>query len=163
MAQFPFTAQIYITKEILKSKAYRSLSRVSLLVYQDFLGKRIFKPIKRNKKTAWIVENNGSIIYPYSEAVEKGFSKDQFRNALDQLQDRGLIDISHQGQGGPKVEGFRGDSTRYMLDNRWKDYGTNKFRPARKPRKKDNRKGRGWALYHKKEKPSLVLRKGRKK
>ncbi len=152
--------KIYITRELLESKAYRSLGRVSLLVYQDFLAKRIFKAIKRDKKRVWICENNGNLVYPYSEAVEKGFSRDQFRSAIDQLQSKGLLDIRHQGQGGPKIEGFRGDSTRYMLDNRWKDYGTDEFRPARKPRKKDHRKGRGWMLYHKKKKPVLILRKG---
>ena len=49
--------KIYITKELLSSKAYRSLSRVSFLVYQDFLGKRdMFQD--RRKKT-WHVVNNG--------------------------------------------------------------------------------------------------------
>lgn len=75
--------KIYITKEMLNSLAYRSLSRTALLIYQDFLAKRIMKVVKRNRKKFWVIENNGEIIYPYSEAVEKGFTKAQFRNAID--------------------------------------------------------------------------------
>ena len=68
--------KIYITKELINSPAYRSLSRASLLIYQDFLAKRIMKAVKRNKKKFWVIENNGELIYPYSEAIENGFTRD---------------------------------------------------------------------------------------
>ncbi len=140
--------KIYITKELLESPAYRSLSRVALLIYQNFLSKRILKPIKRNKRKVWICENNGNIIYPYAEAEGKGFSRVQFRDAIDELQNKGLIDITHHGRGGRKPLKGTGDVSTYWIDDRWTAWGTDEYRPPRKPRKKDKRKDRGWALYH---------------
>jgi len=144
--------KIYITKELLGSPAYRSLSRVAMLLYQDFLDKRIMKPIRRNKRKTWVVENNGQIIFPYAEAVEKGYSRDQFRNGIDELQTNGFLDITHLGKGGRKPHRGTGDVTLYWIDDRWKDWGTENFRAPRKPRTKDTRKGRGWARYHQKNK-----------
>jgi hypothetical protein len=144
--------KIYIIRDLLESKAYRSLSRVAMLVYQDFLSKREMVATKRNRKTVWQINNNGSIVYPYSEAEENGFSKDQFRKAIDELQQKGLIDITHQGKGGRKPAKGTGDVSTYWIDDRWIDYGTDDFRPPRNPRKKDNRKGRGWSVYHTKKK-----------
>lgn len=143
--------KIFISKELLSSEAYRSLNRCSILIYQDFLAKRIMKPIKRNRKKVWVCENNGEIIYPYAEAEENGFTRDQFRNSIDQLQENGLLDITHQGKGGRKPAKGTGDVTRYWIDDRWQEWGTDDFKQSRNPRKKDSRKGRGWALYHEKK------------
>ena len=140
--------KIYITKDLLKSSAYRSLSRVALLIYQDFLSKRILKRINRSKRKAWLCENNGNIIYPYLEAEENGFSRVQFRNGIDELQNKGLIDITHHGRGGRKPLKGTGDVSMYFIDDRWKAWGTDEYKPPRMPRKKDERKDRGWALYH---------------
>lgn len=144
-------AKIYITKELLKSSAYRSLGRVAMLVYQDFLAKRILKEIRKRKKKCWECENNGKIIYPYAEAEKNGFSKDQFRNAIDELQNKGLIDITHHGRGGRKPLKGTGDVSKYLIDHRWKNWGTDNYKPPRSPRKKDSKKGQGWTLYHQKQ------------
>jgi hypothetical protein len=140
----PNEEKIYITKELLRSSAYRSLGRVSMLVYQDFLSKRIFK--KDRKNNVWQISNNGELIYTYREAEENGFSSKQFRNAIDELQGKGLIDIYHKGHGGRKPKDGEGDFTTYWIDDRWTEYGTDDFRPPRKPRGKETRKDRGWAL-----------------
>ena len=140
---------IHISKELLNSNAYRSLSRCALLIYQDFLAKRYMEKIKKNKTKDWTIRNNGEIVYPYLEAVNKGFTRKQFRDAIDELQRKGLIDITHLGKGGRKpAEGSTGDATTYWIDDRWKYYGTEDFRPARNPRTKDTRKSRGWALLN---------------
>jgi hypothetical protein len=144
--------KIYIQKELLYSLVYRSLSRAALLVYQDFLAKRVMRLIKRNKKKYWCIENNGKIIYPYSEAENRGISRKTFVKAIDELQRKGFIDITHLGKGGRKPAKGTGDVTTYMIDDRWRDYGTLEFRPPRKPRRKDKRKGRGFALIWKDEK-----------
>jgi hypothetical protein len=136
--------KIYITKELLWSKAYRSLSRVSFLVYQDFLAKRIM--VRDRRKKTWHVGNNGEIVYPYREAVKNGFTRKQFRNAIDELQEKGLLDITHRGRGGRTPKEGEGDFTTYWLDDRWMEYETDDFRPPRKPRTKDGRKDRGFAL-----------------
>ncbi|MBW2643495.1 MAG: hypothetical protein JRC89_09025 [Deltaproteobacteria bacterium] len=135
--------KIYITNELLHSSAYRSLSRVAMLLYQDFLSKRIMKQVSKKR---WVCENNGNIVFPFSEALEKGYSSNQFRNGIDELQAKGLLDIAHQGKGGRKPLKGMADVSLYWIDDRWKEYGTDEFRPARNPRKKDTRKYRGWAL-----------------
>jgi len=145
--------KIYISNEMLDSGAYRSLSRCAILIYQDFLRKRIMKRITRNRKKIWVVENNGEIIYSYADAGENGFSKQQFRNSIDELQAKGFIDIKHLGKGGRKPAEGTGDVSKYWIDDRWKDYGTDAFRPPRKPRGKETKKGRGWGMIN--EDPEL--------
>jgi hypothetical protein len=137
-------AKIYITKDLLESVAYRSLSRVAMLLYQDFLSKRIFRRLGKPKR--WVFENNGNIVFPFGEALEKGYSRNQFRNGIDELQAKGLLDIPHQGKGGRKPLKGMSDVSLYFIDDRWKEYGTEDFKPPRNPRKKDTRQGRGWAL-----------------
>ena len=157
----PDEEKIYISKELLSSKAYRSLSRVSFLVYQDFLGKR--EMFKDRRKKTWHVGNNGELIYTYWEAEENGFSSKQFRNAIDELQAKGLIDIYHQGHGGRKPKDGEGDFTTYWIDDRWMEYGTDDFRPPRKPRPKERRQSRGWALLMKDPKKRKQIIAKRKK
>jgi hypothetical protein len=143
----PDEEKIYITKDLIRSEGYRSLRRVSLLVYNDFLGKRLFK--KDRKNNVWQISNNGELIYPYREAVKNGFTRKQFSNAIDELQAKGLIDITHRGRGGRTPKEGEGDFTTYWIDDRWMEYGTDDYRPPRKPREKETRKDRGWALLMK--------------
>jgi len=138
--------KIYITNELLNSVAYRSLSRVAMLLYQDFLSKRIMKKVSKKR---WVCENNGKIVFTVTEALKKGYSRDQFRNGIDELQSKGLLDITHQGKGGRKPLKGMSDVSLYFIDDRWKKYGTEDFRPPRNPRVKDGRQGRGWALINK--------------
>jgi hypothetical protein len=140
--------KIYLTKELINSKANRSLSRCALLIYQDFLAKRDMRKVKKGKGKVWIIRNNGKIIYPYAEAEQKGFTRKQFRDAIDELQQKGLIDIKHLGKGGRKPAKGTGDVSTYFIDDRWKLFGTDDFKPARNPRNKDIRKSRGWALIN---------------
>ena len=110
------------------------------------------KEIKSSKRAStWIIKNNGDIVYPYSEAEKKGIGRREFRNSIDELMEKGFLDITHQGSGGRA-----GDMTRYLIDDRWKDYGKPHFRSPKKPRKKDDRKGRGWAAVHAKKKKASI-------
>lgn len=107
----------------------------------------------KNKKrsTEWVIKNNGDIVYPYVEAEKKGIGRREFRNAIDELIEKGFIDINHQGSGG-----HSNDMTTYFIDVRWKSYGTDIFRPAKNPRKKDSRKGVGWSAFHANKKKTSI-------
>lgn len=135
--------KIYIPKEMLESAVYRSLSRVAMLLLQDFLAKRIMKTSKKK----WFVENNGNIIFSYKEAEKKGYSRKSFRNGIDELQSKGFLDLTHQGKGNRKPLEGHANCSKYWIDDRWKLYGTPEFKPARKPRQKDTRQDRGWAEF----------------
>lgn len=145
---------IWFDKDLLRSSAFRSLSKWSILVYLDFLRKRQMEPVKQRKRSdSWIIKNNGEIVYPYSEAEKKGIGRREFRNAIDQLIRKGFLDITHHGSGGRS-----GDMTKYFLADRWRDYGTPSFRPAKKPRKKDTRTGRGWSVFNANKKKASVTK-----
>ncbi len=146
--------KIWFEKELLRSPAFRSLNKWSMLVYFDFLRKRQMEPVKQAKRSdEWIIKNNGEIVYPYSEAEHKGIGRREFRNAIDELMEKGFLDIAHLGSGGRA-----GDMTMYFIDNRWKNYGTSSFRPAKNLRKKDTRQGRGWTAFHAKKKKTPVTK-----
>jgi len=136
----------------LKSEAFRGLGKWSMLVLLDFMGKRKMKEFKipGGRGSEWRITNNGELVYTYAEAERKGISKAQFRDAIDQLMERGFLDITHRGSGGRK-----GDKNLYSLESRWKDFGTPNFQPV-KPRVRDTRGGRGWSAFHKKKKRSSV-------
>ena len=157
MIQNQSEPKIYILREMQSSLAFRSLSRVSLLVLTDFFAKRKmaragreYQGGKRTSKTNWIITNNGEIQYPYSEAVKNGFSRVQFRNAVDELQRKGFIDIAHVGKGGRKPVDGTGDVTLYRLDERWRTYnpetGIADQSPS-KPRQPDKRLDRGFQKF----------------
>jgi len=140
--------KIYLPRSLCDNEAFKSLSKWSHVILIKFYSKRIMKPIKRgrNRKRYWVCENNGQIMFPYSEAEKMGIGKREFRNAIDELQDKGFLDIKHRGNGGRKPERSNArDATLYWIDERWKDFGSDKFIPPRNPRRKDCRTGRGWA------------------
>ncbi len=160
---------INIPRAMLNSQAYRSLSRAALLVYQDFLAKRIMRPVKREtqrggKEKIWVIVNNGEIVYPFSEAESKGFSRQTYNRAIVELQDKGFIDIKHRGKGGRPPAKGTGDMTKYWVDNRWRDYGTADFWKPRNPKTKDTRQGRGFAiLMNDPVKKKAILKKRKQK
>jgi hypothetical protein len=148
--------KIFIEKEVLFSPAYRSLSRVAMLLYQDFLEKRemrhsgSIRSVDGSKKKRWSCANNGEIQYPYSIASANGFSRAQFRNGIDELQAKGFLDITHMGVGGRKPKDGEGDSTKYFLDHRWRNFDIETQRavkPPRNPRTPDRRSDRGFQQY----------------
>ena len=151
---------IWFDKDLLRSEAFRSLSKWSILAYLDFLRRRRMHNLKRKKGRSdeWIIENNGAIVYPYHEAEMKGINRRNFRNAIDELIEKGFLDINHSGSGGRK-----GDVSTYWIDDRWQDYETDKFRPPKNPRVKDARQGRGWGVImgDKKKKKKLLAKRNK--
>jgi hypothetical protein len=131
--------KIYLEPALLKSSAFRLLGGTAKNVYFDFLMKCRVKGMKvrGNPKKEYVILNDGKIEYCYSEAERNGINRASFRNALDDLMENGLIDISHSGSGGAK-----GDKSLYAISDRWRKYGTPDFVPVVRPR--DTRQGRGF-------------------
>ena len=128
---------------MVRSDAFRGLSKSSILVLMDFLLKRRIK-VRKAPNGSKIVNilNNGEIEYCFSEAEKKGLNRNTFNNSLMQLVEVGFIDISHQGSGGRK-----GDKNLYAISERWRKWGTKDF--VFKTKDKDERRGIGFALMHK--------------
>lgn len=139
---------VYLEAALMHSQAFRELSIWSVRVYLRFLQKRVMvKDKHKSRSSTYRITNNGEIIFTYREALKMGISERNFRNSLDQLQRVGFLDIVHYGKGGSS-----GESTLYLIDTRWKHYGTEHFEPPKKPRIKVTRQGSGWAAYNTKKK-----------
>ncbi|MBL6992214.1 MAG: hypothetical protein ISR65_20685 [Bacteriovoracaceae bacterium] len=95
----------------------------------------------------WTIKNNGELVFTYQEAMNFGISKKQFCMALDELIEKGFLEITCQGTG-------PGQPSTYKLTERWQAYGTKDFYPAR-PRRKNKANNSGWAIYNDRQKQKL--------
>lgn len=135
---------IYIDSDLLNSHAFRKLTKSALVVLLDFFGKRKVMKQKGKRRTdpgAWITINNGQLVYTYREAGKKGMATGVFRDAIDELVERGFTDIARPGSG------YGRQVTLYGLSERWRNYGTDKFIIVH--RQKDTRQGRGFSCGNK--------------
>lgn len=109
---------------VLKSKAFQELTGKAVHMLFIFLSMRQLtrKPrARKGRRESWQITNNGKIVFPYRDGEEYGITPDQFRRGLDQLIDKGFIDVSHQGGG------LLGDVSKYAICERWRKYGTDSF------------------------------------
>ena len=137
-----------IERALIKSSAFRSLNSTSIIVLMDFLARCQIHKVKTTKQH--IIKNNGEIVYTYDEAENKGIRRARFARAIDELIEHGFIDITRLGSGGRK-----GDVSLYSISERWRDYRTEKFISASRP--KDTRKGRGFKVYWERQKSILSI------
>jgi DNA-binding PadR family transcriptional regulator len=124
---------LYLLPDLVDSKVFQELPGTALKVYLLFLRRRVMKKVGPKGRERWFIENNGKIVFTYTEALNKyGFSKPRFQRALNELVEKGFIDITHHGGG------VKGDFSTYAISERWRDYGTEKY--VFKTRPKDTRK-----------------------
>jgi DNA-binding PadR family transcriptional regulator len=72
--------------------------------------------------------NNGEIEFTYEEAEQQyGITAGRFVRAIDELVEKGFIDIPETGMGVHKVK------TYYGISERWRDYETSSFREMHRP------------------------------
>jgi len=134
---------VFLEPDLIQSKAFRELSGTATKVLIWFLRRRRMSKVGRQGKGKWVIENNGEIMFTYTEAQKKyGITKPRFQRALDELIEKGFLDINHHGGGMVK------DATTYFISERWRDYGTDKF--IIKTRPKDSR-GLGFSRKKKEE------------
>lgn len=137
----------------MRSSAFNGLSKWALKVYLIFLTKRVITTIKsKDKSAARLIANNGEITFCYSEARAKGIGEREFRNAIDELIERGFLDLAHQGAGGKTR-----DKSTYFIATRWKKWNTAEFEPTKNPRQINTKEGEGWAAYHEAKKKQKSL------
>lgn len=130
--------RFYLPKSLVTSKAFKSLTKTSTTVYINFRLKcTVQKPHNsRARDKPWLITNNGQLVYTYSEAKKEEISGRSFTRAIDELVEKGFIDIAHSGSG------IKGDVSFYAISDRWAFWGAADFVERR--RKKDRRRGRGF-------------------
>ena len=145
---------VFLKKAVLRSKAFKELTKTEIQIYLEFLLKRKFgeRHGKPGKGPRDIITNNGQITFTYAEARKKlNIANQTFQRGLDKLIGVGFMDITRQGKGGIFENGkITGEATLFAVSERWIDFKTDLF--IKKERTKDNRKGRGWSAYHAKKK-----------
>jgi hypothetical protein len=137
---------ICIERELIQSQAFLSLKtpsayRVFMIFY---LKRQMEKRGVRGKKERWICVNNGSLIFTFGEAKKYGMSSGKFSRAIDDLREKGFLDITESGSGLHKFE------NKYALSERWRKYGTPDYQapeprpqgPINKGFRKGNRYGK---------------------
>jgi len=157
--KFKKRGPIWLDRDLLRSEAFRGLSAAAIHVYFELRMRckmqRLRTPSGRAKE--WVIKNNAELIFTYAEAARRGFPPTTFARAIDQLVERGLIDIAKLGSGGRKH-----DATHYAISSRWEKFGTGEFEKATRP--KDNREGRGfrvmWAQKREAEKANIGNKNG---
>ncbi len=109
----------------------------------------------RSGKERWDITNNGEIEFTYIEAKEKyGISYGAFRNAIDELREKGFVDIAESGAGLYK------SANKYSISDRWKWYGTPQYeKPKPRPKgpmNKGFKKGNKYGRNSKKKKSTVT-------
>jgi len=147
--------KMFVSRKQITSKAFLSLKTAAACqVLMIFLNKCRYekvqiKPGTRDKE--WRITNNGEIQFTYTEAKQKyGISAGRFTRAIDNLVEKGLIDIEKSGFGLHK------DITLYAISNRWEKYGTDEFVPAKRPRRPEQLGFSKGNIHGKNSKPKMI-------
>ena len=122
---------VWISVRVIRSPAFRALRTATAhVVLAAFWTKRQMVQVGRRGKKHWRVANNDEITFTYREARGKwGICDSTFRDAVDELRDKGFVDIAESGAGLYK------STNKYRLSERWRLYGTEGYEPP-KPRPK---------------------------
>ena len=139
---------LWIDRSILKSPAYYSLSGTAVKVYLEFLYKRRMEPLKVNGKLGkrgkkeWVIGNNGEIVFTYREA-KKICNSATFNKKIDELVEKGFIDITRPGIGFARIE------TLFAISDRWKKYGTDDFIEKKRIKRQSHKFPKGFSNFKK--------------
>ena len=123
------SGNVWVERRLIASEAYRALRTATAhRVLMIFFTKRQMTDVGHRGREKWVVTNNDEITFTYREAqVKYGISASVFRCAIDELRDKGFLDIAETGMGLYKC------TNKYAVSNRWRLYGTGDYLPP-KPR-----------------------------
>ena len=128
---------LYIDNHWPTSKAFLALKTAAAIqVLLIFCKKRRFARVGRAGKKQYEMINNGELVFTYADAKRKyGFTESRFNRAIDELVEKGFLDIAQTGAGLFKKTTF------YSLGSRWLKYGTREFKEVVRPKSRHYRFG----------------------
>lgn len=147
--------KMFVSRALITSKAFLSLKTAAACkVLMIFLSKCQVEKLRTRpgcRDKEWLIVNNGEIQFTYKEAKEKyGLSSGKFTRAIDEVVEKGLIDIAKSGFG------LQRDVTLYAISNRWDKYGTSEFEPAERPKRQEQLGFRKGNRYGKRKKSTVA-------
>ena len=126
---------IVLEQTMIKSSAWLSMSGTAIQVYLLFRCKCQF--MKRSPRCGngkhsddlmGRLLNNGELVFTYIEAAQKHkIAAGRFGRAIDELVEKGFLDIAKTGMGLYKM------TTYYGISDRWRYWGTESFKSAKRP------------------------------
>jgi hypothetical protein len=124
------TWSIRVGHDLLHSRAYRSLKYGPALKVLNWCHEKLrFKVDKKRRGFArYQIVNDGEFTFPYSEALLRGLSSNQFSRALKDLYGFGFIDVKQFGSG------MLEDPTIFTLSNRWQNFQKPNFEAKEWPK-----------------------------
>ncbi len=109
-----FPPGTWVDRELFESEAFISLTGVAPQLLILILSKRRIENHGRKGKEKKVCVNCDSIYFTYIEAKKKyRISKPRFTRAIDDLLEKGFINIKHQGGN------YKQDKTIYALSDTW--------------------------------------------
>lgn len=112
---------VYFENDLRKSKAWAALTKTEMNIYFELRSRTTLNTLKRKGRGQLYIRDN-KIKLVYSEAAKLGWPTSTFSRGIQGLERRGLIDLIRPGGG------KRGVECLYAISNRWRDYGTPKFK-----------------------------------
>jgi len=148
--------RMYIDTRMPKSKAFLALKNASsiqiLMIF--FTKRRSAKnpPSQRAKHGKYRFTNLNELEFTYLEAKRYGFTSARFKRGIDELLDKGFLEIVDTGMGLHKVK------TIYELSERWLKYGTPEFKKPKRPQPMQYNMGfqKGNDLWKRRKKKTTV-------
>lgn len=130
----------YVEWELPFSAAYRGLSSHAKDVLWWFWSRR---RMEKDHKGNYHATNNGELVYTYAQAKRNGIPQPAFTRAIDNLIERGFLDITASGAGQFKV------TTLYALSDRWRKFGKPDFVSSKRLKRRQWSKRAGFQAGHK--------------
>src|SRR5208283_2290477 len=132
MEKLKIKNEIRITSDIFYSEAFKKIKRSGSIIVtlMRCLQKRKwgFEKVHRKRK---MVYSNEEFIFPYTEAAFLGIGTTQHWKNINRLIEVGFLDPVYQGGWYQKHEREK-DYSRYILSERWRNYGTSEFKKVEK-------------------------------
>lgn len=120
--------QTLLKSDLVLSPAYKALKESGLRVLNIFL---LRQPMEKVGAKEWAPkQTENEIKFTYTNANKLlDFTDPRFTRAIDDLIEKGFIDLRYQGGGA------EGDHSLYVLSDMWKHFGTDQFKVRPRPKK----------------------------
>lgn len=138
----PDKSGVYLEADIINSPAFRELNGSEIKVLLRFYQRRKMEKRKDARRGDSWVNVNGEIDFSFIAAEKLGFPRSTFMRCRDKLVDVGFIDITETGAGLWKSLNL------YGFSDRWKAYGTPKFKEVKKLKRKRFKENIGFQKRH---------------